>query len=344
MEKIVLEIASGLGLGGAEKILKHRLEVSHPGFSIYCCNTIPKLSKVIVNAKDLVPIRHPRIINLFRYIRNLSPDVVIVRSPRDCLRLSIIRLLFDLKFLAIYEAHSTFVSPTKLINIVLKPVLKIALRNFDQIISVSIDVQKGDQVCSNPKSTVRYMGSKISDGPTLRDSYLGKKFLFLGRMAKSKRPLWLIYRVRSLQKEFRSTSSKLLFVGDGKLLVKAKQLTKKLALDDIISFTGAINDPSFYLRESDWLISVSRNEGLPLVFFEAKLAGVSILSTPSGGGIEIFDSSDVLLKSFSPDEFEEMLKKLLEDTRTPKNATQIFNVKKFDAHELSKGFYEDIMK
>jgi hypothetical protein len=44
-----------------------------------------------------------------------------------------------------------------------------------------------------------------------------------------------------------------------------------------------------------------------LTFFEAKLAGLSILATPSGGGSEIFASTDHELTSFDIEEFESAL-------------------------------------
>jgi glycosyltransferase involved in cell wall biosynthesis len=344
MDHVILEIASGLGSGGAEKALKQRLEVNHPGFTIYACNTIPKLSKISLNVSEIVAINHLRSVNLFRFISNLSPDVVIVRSPRDCLRISILKFIYPRHFLAVYEAHSTFVSPHKFLNFPLKLLLRMALRNFDQIISVSIAVQKGDQVNSNSKSIVRYMGSTISEGPLARYSYQGIKFIFIGRMATSKRPLWLIRRINNIQEEMRLHSASFLFVGDGKLLTRVKNLTNKLALNDIVSFAGAVDDPSFHLRNSDWLVSASRNEGLPLVFFEAKLAGVSILSTPSGGGIELLDNGDILLKDFSSNEFEEKMKEILKGSSSFVGKKKSIGNKTFDAHQNSLNYYNDILK
>lgn len=344
MGKVILEIATGLGTGGAEKALKQRLEVNHPGFSIYSCNTIPKLSKISLNVNELVAINHPRTLNLFRYIKDLSPDVVIARSPRDCVRISILKLFFPHKFLAIYEAHSTFVSPHKFLNLPLKRLMRMALRNFDQIISVSIAVQRGDQVKSNSKSTVRYLGSTISEGPLAQNANQGLRFIFLGRIAKSKRPLWLIRRIKNIQKDIRLHSASFLFVGDGKLLTRARNLTKKLGLSDIVHFAGAVDDPSFHLRNSDWLVSVSRNEGLPLVFFEAKLAGVSILSTPSGGGIELLDNRDVLLRNFSSKEFEESIKEIMKGSFSDIGKKKSVGNKAFDAHKQSLFYYEDILK
>jgi len=58
---------------------------------------------------------------------------------------------------------------------------------------------------------------------------------------------------------------------------------------------------------STHLLSASTNEGLPLTFFEAKLAGLAIIATPSGGGSEIFGPEDRELRSFKEEEFEEAL-------------------------------------
>ena len=59
------------------------------------------------------------------------------------------------------------------------------------------------------------------------------------------------------------------------------------------------------------MISASTHEGLPLTFFEAKLSGLCILSTPSGGGAEIFSEEDVELQSFEVVEFEAAVMRIL---------------------------------
>jgi hypothetical protein len=45
-----------------------------------------------------------------------------------------------------------------------------------------------------------------------------------------------------------------------------------------------------------------------LTFFEAKLSGARIMTTPSGGGKEVLDSEDILLKDFSKEAFIEGLR------------------------------------
>ena len=82
-------------------------------------------------------------------------------------------------------------------------------------------------------------------------------------------------------------------------------------LEEEIRFVGAVSDVSSYYAAATHLVSCSTNEGLPLTFFEAKMAGLSILATPSGGGSEICDAQDHELLSFSEEEFEQALFKIL---------------------------------
>jgi glycosyltransferase involved in cell wall biosynthesis len=100
-------------------------------------------------------------------------------------------------------------------------------------------------------------------------------------------------------------------IGTGPLEASVRRFIQSNGLEEEIRCVGAVSDVSSYYAAATHLISCSTNEGLPLTFFEAKMAGLSILSTPSGGGSEIFDTQDHELLSFSEEEFERALFKIL---------------------------------
>ena len=105
---------------------------------------------------------------------------------------------------------------------------------------------------------------------------------------------------------------------------------------------GQVNDPTPFLMNSDWLISCSRNEGLPLAFYEAKLAGLSILTTPSGGGSEILTQDDILLDTFKAHEFEKALVRILTEPRY-QTVTKILNNARYNAHALAIDYYKELL-
>jgi glycosyltransferase involved in cell wall biosynthesis len=89
------------------------------------------------------------------------------------------------------------------------------------------------------------------------------------------------------------------------------------------------------------LISVSKNEGLPISFFEAKLTGVRIISTPSGGGSEIFDEFDHELPSFEVDDLVSHLKTILNEEISSESREFIAsNSLWMKAENCSKKYYD----
>ena len=103
----------------------------------------------------------------------------------------------------------------------------------------------------------------------------------------------------------------LTIVGSGPLEASVRRFIQMNNMEQEVRYVGAVDDVSTYYASATHLVSCSTNEGLPLTFFEAKLSGLSILATPSGGGSEIFDSQDQELMSFDEVEFEDALIRIL---------------------------------
>jgi glycosyltransferase involved in cell wall biosynthesis len=72
------------------------------------------------------------------------------------------------------------------------------------------------------------------------------------------------------------------------------------------------HDITPFLLSHSHLVSCSLSEGLPITFFEAKLAGMKILTTPSGGGSEILNHFDTLLSDYNQEEFEMEILRILD--------------------------------
>jgi glycosyltransferase involved in cell wall biosynthesis len=135
--------------------------------------------------------------------------------------------------------------------------------------------------------------------------------LFVGRLVALKRPVWLLERIRNVREKVQLPEPTLTIVGSGNLERELIEFIEAYELEKYVNYVGSQEDVTPYFAAATHLISCSTNEGLPLTFFEAKLAGLEILSTPSGGGSEIFGEEDVELKSFDEVEFESALMQIL---------------------------------
>jgi glycosyltransferase involved in cell wall biosynthesis len=313
----ILDVVSGFGLGGAEKALLARIKYMPVEFDQNILNVRPEidaleLSSVIIEHK-IIRRGLFRFIEIVQFLKYNKSDLVIVRTPLDAVRFGLIRIFMP-RILPrlLFEAHSNFVSKKNIVNFLLSALLRMVSWKFDLVIAVSENVRRGP-LCREQKNVeVVYLGADL-DLPTLRLREIqNPQLLFIGRLVEVKRPLWLLERFSNIRSKVELPASALTIVGAGPLEDQVKRFINTDNLETVVDYVGLQLDVSPYLLSATHLVSSSTNEGLPLTFFEAKLAGLSILATPSGGGSEIFDSTDHELTSFETDEFEIALIKIFQ--------------------------------
>ena len=85
----------------------------------------------------------------------------------------------------------------------------------------------------------------------------------------------------------RKIDSKLIMVGDGPDMEKAKAVVCSKGLDSIVSFTGSTKYVDDLLTETDLFLLPSEHESFGLVALEAMSFGIPVISTDSGGITEL---------------------------------------------------------
>lgn len=125
------------------------------------------------------------------------------------------------------------------------------------------------------------------------DSYLEDiadfKFLYVGRVTEdSKKVSRLIECSEILKNE--NIKFKIIVVGDGKDFEKMTERAKEKGLQDYICFVGKKNNPYPYFRIADSLLLVSENEGYPVVYNEAKILRLPIITTDVSDSKEDIDN------------------------------------------------------
>ncbi len=322
MAKIrILDVVSGFGLGGAEKALLSRVKYMPAEFDQNILNVRPEidaleLSSVIIEHK-IIRRGLFRFIEIVQFLKCNKSDLVIVRTPLDAVRFGLIRIFMP-RILPklLFEAHSNFVSKKKIINFLLSALLRMVSWRFDLVIAVSENVRRGP-LCRDQKNVeVVYLGADLDLSSLQLREIQTPQLLFIGRLVEVKKPLWLLERLRGIRSRVGLPSSALTIVGSGPLEDEVGSFINTHNLETVVERVGLQLDVTPYLLSATHLVSSSTNEGLPLTFFEAKLAGLSILATPSGGGSEIFDSNDRELTSFETEEFESALIKIFQTTPT----------------------------
>ena len=327
-EIVILEVVSGLGVGGAEKALLSRLRSTPENFRTRILNTRPELDALSLNrGLDIINARVK--FSLFIpgvriTLEEIAPNLVIVRTPLDAIRFSLIKHFYPtLTWKLVYEVHSNFVTSKKFLGPVLEIIFNVLKSKIDHYIAVSENVRRGPLCKSSKNSSVIYLGADSMATLEKSDHKVPPKLLFLGRLTKVKRPLILVESISKLAKEFTLTQNFLTMVGDGELKNDLDKFVLENELAGIVQVVGYKADVSHYLAECTHLVSVSSNEGLPISFFEAKLSGMRIISTPSGGGNEIFDELDFELPSFEVEDLVTHLETILHEEFSGESRKQI---------------------
>ena len=118
-----------------------------------------------------------------------------------------------------------------------------------------------------------------------------KIFIWIGSFIERKHPLLL----SNVIKELNNSDLFFVFCGDGKLLPAIKEATKN---SDNVLFTGNVDNIDEYLQASDFYISTSLSEGLPMAVIEAMACGLPcILSDIEQHKYILQEQSGILFKS-----------------------------------------------
>lgn len=313
----IVEVVSGLGMGGAEKALISRLNRRPRAIETLVLNIRPQIDSLhIPTSIDIHQCEGNFTRNILfanRTIRSFNPDIVIVRTPADVIRLAVLKIVFRFRFKLIFEAHANFVTKKRFLGGIFRLLLIGASSQLFGIIAVSESVKNGPLCRKSVPIQVCYLGADIEVNFSDFKDLKKPRLLFIGRMVAVKRPLWLIERISSLKNQVALEKNCLTVVGDGPLLEDARKLVTNLGLEHYVNLVGQKSDVLPYLLEHSHLVSCSKSEGLPITFYEAKLIGLRIISTPSGGGPEIFGENDFVTSGFSEFEFESALAKVLTD-------------------------------
>ena len=348
-EIVILEVVSGLGVGGAEKALLSRLRSTPENFRTRILNTRPELDALSLNrGLDIInaQVKFSFFIPGVRItLEEIAPDLVIVRTPLDAIRFSLIKHFYPtLAWKLVYEVHSNFVTSKKFLGPVLEIIFNVLKSKIDYYIAVSENVRRGPLCKSSKNSSVIYLGADSMATLDKSDHKVPPKLLFLGRLTKVKRPLTLVESISKLSKEYALTQNFLTMVGDGELKNDLDKFVLENGLAGIVQVVGYKADVSHYLAECTHLVSVSSNEGLPISFFEAKLSGMAIISTPSGGGNEIFDEFDHELSSFKDEELVKYLKTIIHGEISRETRIQIALKSAWMQSEKCSRKYYDLLK
>jgi len=153
--------------------------------------------------------------------------------------------------------------------------------------------------------------------PKQKKSQGEKQILYVGRMDHEKG----VFDLLNCAQHLCSKRSDLFFnfVGDGRDLTKLKQKSKKMGLEDRVTFTGQLDRDKLVqmYQDADLFVFPSYHEGLPTVLLEAMSCGLPIIATDvrGNGDVIVNGENGILVPPKSPNELAESILSLVDDER-----------------------------
>ena len=167
--------------------------------------------------------------------------------------------------------------------------IKLLYSKTDQIVVVSQKIKRDLTVnygISPDKINVIYNSYPIENIQELSEAPIEDKYkeifnfpviITSGRLNKQKGHWHLIRAFSGVKKKV--IDAKLVFLGEGTLKEKLKELSKELGLDNDVHFLGFQENPFKYIKRSKIFVMSSLYEGFPNAIAEAMACGIPIVST-----------------------------------------------------------------
>lgn len=138
-------------------------------------------------------------------------------------------------------------------------------------------------------------------------------FVWVGRFGAEKDPVRFVRALAVL--ESRGREFRAVMVGDGDLRTEVVDEIAIHGLEDRIDFTGWVDDPLSYYRQSETFVLTSRRDAMPLALLEAMAAGLAPI-VPRVGSIDdvVTDGHNgIVVPDQSPESFAAAMERCLDD-------------------------------
>lgn len=172
-------------------------------------------------------------------------------------------------------------------------------------------------------------------------------YLHIGRLTPIKNQALLLNAFSDVLKE--KSESRLVIVGDGELRLYLEELTKKLEIQENVSFYGNRIDIPELLSCADAFVLSSDSEACPVTVLEAMASAVPVIATNVGGIHEQLGCDLLLAERKNQESLKNMmiLVQTSEKVRETVINSELKQIKEFDARRIGKlheNLYDEIYR
>ena len=312
----VMHVITGLGVGGAEKILSS-LAHDYPG-----SQSLPVIN--ISGLNDLASVAEVRfsqfrpeaktvlgLIGLLFRARSLmiEHDIRIVHAHmfHAMLFVCLLKVLCLFRIRIVFTPHTTRFSRFRRVLIrCCKP-----FRARDVLFSPAL---MGEKMLVS-RSVVIRNGVDIQENVCRPDANPHHPFrlIHVGRFFEPKNHLALVDVAQELH-AIQGRDIEVWLIGDGPLQAQVRQKVAALGLSGCVHFLGLRANVAELLAQADCFVLPSLWEGLPVSLLEAGAAGLPVVSTPVGDIPTLFSADELILCGV--DDFASALSRIIDDYPT----------------------------
>ncbi|MCO8093419.1 glycosyltransferase [Acinetobacter lwoffii] len=317
----ILYIITGLGLGGAEKVVcdlaDQMILKGHDVKIVYLTGSV--LVKPISPRIELLPLHLNSASNVFsasrkykKIIRDFSPDVV----HSHMIHANIFARLNHLSFKyirLICTAHNSNEGGRV-------RMLAYKLTNFLSNLNTNVSQEASESLISKGAFNKNNLITVYNGIDLNKFNFFNKdknsnelSFLSVGRFNKQK-DYPNLFQAISILKNTINKEVKFYIAGDGELRPQLEQLIVDLGISDCVVLLGKRSDIPNLLNKADYFVLSSRHEGLPTVVIEAMACGTFVIATDCGGSAEIMGDTGILVPPQNSEALAEAIKQAVSKT------------------------------
>ena len=201
------------------------------------------------------------------------------------------------------------------------------------------------------KSTVIYNPTVVGD---CQSSYIKKtepkkEIVSVGRIIEQKNPHMLLDAFAQIADEF--PEYRLKFFGEGDMRDEMTEKTKKIGLEERVTYAGAVSNVFENIQDSALYVMTSNYEGMPNALLEAMCIGLPVISTKVSGATDVIENetNGVLINCNDTNALVENIRRLLNnrDLRMTYAENAVSLNEKLNVNSISDSwinFFETVIK
>ena len=317
----VLYVITGLGVGGAEKVVTeladqmlkrgHQVKIAYLKGEAIVCPKSSEIELIYLGFENLKSFRFAYQ-NYKKILENFQPDVVHAHMVHANIFARVSRTFIPVPKLICTAHNSNEGGQLRMLAYKFTNHLSDLNTNVSDEASKSL-IAKG--AFNRNNLTTVYNGidlhkfNKKDSSLKLNNNVIN--FICVGRFNEQKDYPNLFRAIVLLKDKVPNLKFKFSIVGDGELRSELEELIEGLHINNCVELLGKRSDIPDLLNAADFFVLPSKHEGLPTVVIEAMACHTFVIATDCGGSAEIMGNTGILVEPQNSEKLAEALEKAL---------------------------------